>query len=191
MFPDISSALLKREPFEHFLIPKAMNEISELECLDWFESHAPWRLTETDFYEQYEFSLLDIDLPSSISFLSSQVTLDALSENLSKIFGVQFLPQVEITAHKLVRKQTIRIHNDFIEGAETHRVLLQLNRGWLEEYGGYLMLFSGPEPDDLSNVVFPESGSIQGFAISPHSHHAVSTVHGGERFTIVYSFFAK
>lgn len=191
MFPDISSVSLEREPFEHFLIPIAMDEVLQLKCLDWFELNAPWSLTETDFYEQYEFSLVGIDLPPSISCLSSRVTLDALRENLSNLFGVQFRPTVEIAAHKLVREQTIRIHNDYIEGAETHRVLLQLNRGWVEENGGYLMLFSGPEPEYLSKIIFPKSGSIQGFAISPRSHHAVSTVHGGKRFTIVYSFFAK
>lgn len=193
MFPYISSVSLENEPFEHFLIPSAMDEMLQSKCLDWLELNAPWNLTETDFYEQYEFSLIGIELPPSISFLSSKVTLDALRKSLSNIFGVQFSSSVEITAHKLVKGQTIRIHNDYIEGAETHRVLLQLNRGWPEENGGYLMLFSEPEPalEYEPKCINPKSGSIQGFAISPRSHHAVSTIHGGERFTIVYSFFKR
>jgi len=46
--------------------------------------------------------------------------------------------------------------------------------------------YSGGKPAHV-----PISGSTQGFAISPNSHQAVSTVHGGERFTIVYSFFSE
>ena len=51
------------------------------------------------------------------------------------------------------------------------------------------MFFSGPESEKVSKVVEPINGSVQAFAISPRSYHAVSTVRGGERFTIVYSFY--
>jgi len=51
------------------------------------------------------------------------------------------------------------------------------------------MLFNGPEPETVGKLVEPKHGSVQAFAISPRSYHAVSTVHGGERFTIVYSFY--
>ena len=51
------------------------------------------------------------------------------------------------------------------------------------------MFFNGPEPEMATNVIEPVSGSVQAFAISPRSHHAVSTVHADNRFTIVYSFY--
>jgi hypothetical protein len=35
-----------------------------------------------------------------------------------------------MSAHKLTAGQTIRIHNDWIRGEETHRVLIQVNDGW-------------------------------------------------------------
>ena len=50
------------------------------------------------------------------------------------------------------------------------------------------MLFNGPEPETVGKVAEPLHGSVQAFAISPQSYHAVSTVHRGERFTVVYSF---
>ena len=50
------------------------------------------------------------------------------------------------------------------------------------------MFFDGPQPETVSKIVEPDNGAVQAFAISPRSHHAVSTVHAGERFTVVYSF---
>jgi Rps23 Pro-64 3,4-dihydroxylase Tpa1-like proline 4-hydroxylase len=188
MLNDISSALLERHPFDHFLIKTAVDNKFQSVCLDWLESEAPWSLTETNFYEQYEFSLLECELPPQIASLTSRSTLDTFRFLLSKMFGLSFSKNVEVVAHKLVNSQTIKIHNDYILGAETHRVLIQLNRGWSEKNGGYLMLFAGQNPESLCKIIPPESGSIQGFAISSHSYHAVSTVHDGERFTIVYSF---
>ena len=156
--------------------------------LDWLETDAPWTLTTTDFYEQYELSLLHVSLPPVVQYLASAETLTALRNRMARHFHKPLSGRVDVTAHKLVPRQTIRIHNDFIAGGESHRLLLQLNRGWKAEHGGYLMLFDGPEPETVSKVLEPRHGSVQAFAISPRSYHAVSTVHGGERFTVVYSF---
>jgi hypothetical protein len=40
-------------------------------------------------------------------------------------------------------------------------------------------------------VFSPVHDSVVGFAISEDSNHAVSTTHGGERFTLVFSFYAS
>ena len=149
---------------------------------------APWALTTAEFYEQYEFSLLDVSLPPVVQCLATPETLTVLRRRMSQFFRQPLSERVEVTAHKLVPNQTIRIHNDYIAGGESHRLLLQLNRGWEPANGGYLMFFGGPDPEAVSEVVEPINGSVQGFAISPRSYHAVSTVHGGERFTLVYSF---
>lgn len=188
---NISSAALINTPFKHFSITEAIHLETQNQYLTWLEESAPWQLIETDFYEQYEFSLLQQEFPEPIAQLATAETLNNLRRDVASLFNATLLERVDITAHKLVPGQTIRIHNDFIPGEETHRVLVQLNRGWSDDFGGQLMLFSGTEPDQLSKIIPPKSGSIQGFAISPDSHHAVSTVHGGERFTIVYSFFSE
>jgi Rps23 Pro-64 3,4-dihydroxylase Tpa1-like proline 4-hydroxylase len=95
---------------------------------------------------------------------------------------------VEANAHKLLPGQTIRVHNDFIGREETHRAIIQVNRDWTESSGGLLMLFSSPSPDDVMRVVRPLHASGAGFEISPASFHAVSKIHAGERYTLVYSF---
>lgn len=188
MFPDLHNVEFSSAPFEHLVIPTvALSNFDE--CLAWLEQKAPWSLTTTDFYEQYEFSLQHVIAPPFLQHFICPDTLASLRQQLFRLFDQPLSESVDITVHKLIRGQTIRIHNDFIAGGESHRLLLQLNRNWKPEHGGYLMLFSGPEPESLTKVIEPVNGSIQAFSISPYSYHAVSTVHSGERFTIVYSFY--
>ena len=179
---------LEALPFEHFTghgkLPAPVPEL-----LDWLETEAPWKLTRTEFYEQYEFSLTHSPPAPVLRALVCADALTALQDRMSERFGRSLSGRVDVTAHKLVPGQTIRIHNDHIPGGETHRLLLQLNRGWEPRHGGYLMFFAGPEPESVSKVVEPRNGTVQAFAISPRSYHAVSTVHAGERFTIVFSFY--
>ena len=187
MFPELDGVTGNRLPFEHFTGQVKLPSDGD-GLLDWLEADAPWELTTAEFYEQYEFSLLDVSLPPAVRCLASPETLTVLRCRMSECFRQPLSERVEVTAHKLVPDQTIRIHNDYIAGGESHRLLLQLNRGWEPANGGYLMFFGGPDPETVSEVVEPINGSVQGFAISPTSYHAVSTVHGGERFTLVYSF---
>jgi len=188
MFPDLDSVEFQALPFEHFLSHAGLLD-GGLGWLDWLEEEAPWELTVAEFYEQYEFSLLHVSLAPALRDLIAAETLSALRNQMHKQFGQSLSDRVDVTAHKLVSEQTIRIHNDYLPGGESHRLLLQLNRGWVPEDGGYLMFFHGPEPEMVSNVIEPISGSVQAFAISPRSYHAVSTVHAKERLTIVYSFY--
>ena len=188
MFPELNAVEYNALPFEHF-VGHGMQPGACQEWLDWLKTDAPWKLTTTDFYEQYEFSLLHVSLTPAVRRLACPRTLTALRRRMSRQFCQSLSERVEVTAHRLVPEQTIRIHNDFIPGGESHRLLLQLNRGWEPAYGGFLMFFSGLEPETVGKVVEPRHGSVQAFAISPRSYHAVSTVHRGERFTVVYSFY--
>ncbi|MCZ2337667.1 MAG: 2OG-Fe(II) oxygenase [Chitinophagales bacterium] len=190
MFPILNKVDFKDTPFKFFSSSPSTDEKTILTWLNWFESYAPWRLVETDFYEQYEFSLFDVSLPECVSSLVGEDTLSNLRVQVEDLFDVRLSSYVEVVAHKLVKGQTIRIHNDFrnIKDRETHRVLLQLNRNFDDSNGGFLMIFRGKEPEDLVEIIEPISSSVQGFEISAESHHAVSTIHSGERFTVVYSF---
>lgn len=188
MFPEINIVRFDELPFPHFAGEGRIDQISH-NLLNWLENDAPWQLATTDFYEQHELSLNHVSLPASVKILACRNTLSALSRLMARQFHQSVSKNVGATAHKLVAGQTIRLHNDFIEGGESHRLVIQLNRDWEPDHGGYLMLFSGPEPETVAKVFEPTNGSAMAFAISPRSYHAVSTVHGGERFTIVYSFY--
>ena len=179
------------EPFNYFVSPQALGIDSSAKLLSWLETEAPWSLVETDFYEQYEFSFWDVDVPSALLVLREPDFLSALKTKVERLFKVELRNEIDIAAHKLVPGQRIRIHNDLVGDEKTYRLLIQLNRGCRDEDGGLLILFNSSDPADIHRVFRPIHNSAIGFAVSPISNHAVSTVHGGERFTLVYSLYGK
>jgi len=180
---------IQTEPFRYFILPKAFNEEEAFSILHWLETEAPWKLVETDFYEQYEFTSQDVELPTHLSFLYEREFLDHVINHMENLFSVKLEEKVDLTIHKLLSGQTIRIHNDYLLGQETHRLLIQLNRNWHDENGGFLIFFNSPNPKDIHRIIRPAHNSSVGFEISPKSNHAVSTIHAGERYTLVYSFY--
>jgi Rps23 Pro-64 3,4-dihydroxylase Tpa1-like proline 4-hydroxylase len=177
-------------PFPYFVAEQCLSPQVSDALLGWFESEAPWTLTRQDFYEQYEFSLFDADLPAAAVALVDPAAIADIRRLIGQEFGTVLGPQVELVAHKLVAGQRIGIHNDHRPGGETHRFTVQLNRGLDDDHGGYLMLFNSGDAADVHRILRPVNGTGIGFAIGPASHHAVSRMHGGERFTLVYSFHA-
>lgn len=188
---DVGRPRLATIPFEHVLLERCLDIQAEAALLDWLESDAPWRLVETDFYEQYEFSLLHETLPPAVAHLFAPPALDALRTQVAEIFGVGLTPRLNAVAHKLLPGQRIAIHNDYLVGEETHRLTVQLNRGLADDDGGLFILFNSFNPADIHTIHRPASASGIGFAIGPSSYHAVSRMHGGERYTIVFSFYAE
>ena len=163
----------------------------ERALIEWFETDAPWRLVETDFYQQYEFNMLHMPLPECLAPLISPGNLAALRREMADIFDVAFDDRIMLVAHKLTSGQRIAIHNDHLVGEETHRLTVQLNRGLDDEDGGLIMLFNSFDPADVHRIIRPVTGSGIGFEIGENSHHAVSRLHCGERYTLVYSFHAR
>jgi Rps23 Pro-64 3,4-dihydroxylase Tpa1-like proline 4-hydroxylase len=188
---DMENTEVFATPFPYFVCNQVLSLQLSSELLTWFENDALWKLVETDFYEQYEFSFFDVQLPSEISFLTSPEYLSQVKNRIECLFSVKLDTRIDFTAHKLISGQRIRIHNDYIPGCETHRLLIQLNRGWEDENGGMLMFFNSKSPCDIHKIFRPAHNSSVGFAISPDSHHAVSTIHKSERFTLVYSFYQQ
>ena len=177
-------------PFRYFLARRCLVQGIEQILLDWFESAAPWQLVETDFYEQYEFGMLDVALPESVSPLASPSNLSALRRSVATLFDVALDDRVTLVAHKLIPGQQIAIHNDYLGGSETHRLTVQLNRGLLGADGGLFVLFNSFDPNDIHRVIRPLGGSGLGFEIGENSNHAVSRLHRGERYSLVYTFHA-
>lgn len=185
--PDAAVAA-RAAPFSHAVAPRLLDDETAATALEWFENGAPWSLKFASFYEQYECNLHEGDLPERITPLVGSEFVSELVRHMLNPISDSDLELTEVNAHKLIGGQTIRVHNDYIEGEETHRVLVQLNRGWSDANGGMLMLFAGPRAEDVARVVRPTHASAISFEISPKSFHAVSTIHSGERFTLVYSF---
>lgn len=178
----------EQAPFAHCGWGQSLSEADADQVLLWLEE-APWRLRVEEFYEQHEFSLLSVPPPPKLAALVSEATIGKLVNGLRRALKIdQPLNVVDIAAHRLIAGQTIRVHNDFIGSEETHRLLLQFNRGWPVENGGLLMTFASERAEDVADAFVPLHGSAFAFEISPRSFHAVSTIRSGERFTLVYTF---
>jgi len=184
---DLSSVESFSSPFNYFVAPQALRDDLSTTLLGWLETEAPWKLVETDFYEQYEFSFWDVEVPPGLHVIREPDFLSALKTKIEDLFKVELGNDIDVAAHKLIPGQRIRIHNDFISGAKTLRLLIQLNRGCND--GGLLLLFNSSDPADIHKAFRPIHNSAIGFVVSPMSNHAVSTIHSGERFTLVYSFY--
>ena len=181
------AAATRVDPFPHATTREALPPELVARALRWMEEDAPWRLRVADFYEQWEMHLGADSVPGDLEDLIAPATVSHLADELLPA-GRGSVRLVEVTAHRMTVGPTIRVHNDFRPGGETHRILIQLNRGWRDEQGGLLMLFGSQYAADIRRVIRPVHGSGFGFAISDRSFHAVSTIKEGERFTLVYSF---
>jgi hypothetical protein len=181
-------AEVRTAPFAHATHPAPLSNAICAAALDWLETTAPWRLRVASFYEQWELHLALRDLPEGLQPLLTTETIDALQRLTLAPIAEAPLRMTEVTAHKLVPGQTIRVHNDYRPRGETHRLVIQLNRGWQDQQGGLLLLFGSASADDVRRILRPTHRSAVAFAISPRSFHAVSTIQRGERYTLVYSF---
>jgi 2OG-Fe(II) oxygenase superfamily len=186
-----SGAKLLETPFPHTQIPNILDARSAGQALEWLKSEAPWNLRVEDFYEQEEFSLLTANLDERMGFFIAPACIEQLLQSVKSLFGLSSIPMlVDVNAHRLTLGQTIRIHNDYLSGEETHRLLIQLNSGWIPNQGGLLLLFRNEMVENLHCAILPSHRSGFAFEISERSFHAVSQIKTGERYTIVYTFRA-
>jgi Rps23 Pro-64 3,4-dihydroxylase Tpa1-like proline 4-hydroxylase len=190
--PDFTRRDVRFDPFPHLRATDVLAEGMAAEMLDWLDGAAPWSLTHASFYDQHEFSMLSADLPDAVEPLVSDLFVSSIAQELQASLGAGPLELVDANVHRLVSGMTIRLHNDFLgKNEESHRMLIQLNRGWSTTQGGLLMLFGEDDPESLRDIVLPTHRTGFGFEISRHSHHAVSTVHAGVRDTLVYTYRRK
>ena len=175
-------------PFPHFHSMRALDPNVAFGILRWLETATTWELVEASLYEQYEFSLCDVIVPTHLSFLGDGTFASAILEQMSMTFNVPLMEKVEIVAHKMVPGQRIRIHNDCLEGGETHRMVIQLNSGWTSANGGVFVIFNSTEAENVHRIIAPLHNTAIGFAISANSLHAISTVYNSARFSLVFSF---
>jgi len=188
--PDLSNREVVATPFRYATLADCFTPQIGERMLQWLEREAPWVAKQTDFYEQFEFSCWDSASPAAF-YLTRVDVLDAVRSAMTEMFGHEFEPEASAVCHKLVRGHRICIHNDYLAGEESHRLTLQLNRGLADSAGGFLMLFNSGDPTDVHRVLRPTHLSALAFEISADSFHAVSEMHGGERYTIIYSLRAR
>ena len=111
---------------------------------------------------------------------------------MAQIFQMDPEGYVRVTAHRLLAGSSLRPHCDVSPLRFTHRLIVQLNRGWTHENGGLLCLFDGESSAKRrrhQKVIMPVHRSAFAFEISDRSFHAVTRVVSGERYTLSYTFY--
>lgn len=185
---NLSACRVDLSPFPHLSCASVLHDELGKELYQWFEKTDKWSLAEEDFYTQYEFILTGADLPPNLTSIINKETIETIQTTLKHSLKIESLKTVSIVAHKLVDGHKIGVHNDYINGEETHRLIIQINPNWNTSKGGFLMLFNSTDAEDVSKIVQPINNSAFGFEISEKSYHAVSTVHASSRYSIVYTF---
>jgi Rps23 Pro-64 3,4-dihydroxylase Tpa1-like proline 4-hydroxylase len=183
----LSTPRLNEHPFAHFVAFGVFPNRVSVAVLRQLEQYTAWKRVSTDFYDQYESKLGEGGNADPLSSVCSQQFLGSVKLQLASIFGVSFREQVDVTIHKLIAGQYIELHNDYIPGDETHRLIVQLNRGWTQENGGETLLYSSSSPCDVFDRLPPIHNSAVGFEISPRSYHGVRPIERGERYSLIFS----
>ena len=158
-------------------------------CLHGSRPEQIGRLKETPLFAQYDLGFSKFKHCTEMQGLWDPAVLAHLRDQAGRAFGVPVSGRINISAHKLVTGQHGSIHTDN-EPGETHRLVVQLNRGRANDSGGNLVLLSGPTPTDMAVVFKQASNSAVGFGLGPASHHAIGRVRTGTRFTVIYTFLS-
>lgn len=180
----------KTAPYPHFVSPRFYGDRFAQTLLTWLESdEAGWSLKETSLFAQYELGFTKFKHCAQIKGLWDATVLARLRDYVSCAVGAPVSGRINISAHKLLAGQHASIHTDN-DPAETHRIVVQLNRGRADDSGGNLILLSGPMPSDMAVVFKQVSNCAVGFGLGAASYHAVGRVRAGTRFTVIYTFLA-
>jgi len=185
-----AQAYPRTSPFPHFLCPQFYTPRFADKLLTWMESDAAgWYVKESINFEQYQLGFKDFTHCREIEGLWDPRVLARMRDVASRAFGFELGWRINISAHKLIPGQFGGIHTDNTPG-ETHRLVVQLNRGRADDSGGNLVFLSGPSPHDLEVALKQVSNSATGFLLGEGSYHAITRVKTGTRFTIIYTFLS-
>ena len=184
----------RAEPYRHIFVPEVFDrEFAEAMMRE--SEGLPWTLSTTEFYEQYEMSLIDTEQSFDNSALDTlrEVALSSpFKELISTITGQGGLKVADVACHRSTTGQQIGIHNDFYPGGETCRFTIHLNPAWQLDEGGLFVTFGSEDSATMKAAYLPIMNSALVFEISPKSFHAVTAVTSTRpRYSIVISFLQE
>lgn len=182
---------VKAQPYRHIVIPEVFGT-TFAEAVARESEGLAWSLSTTEFYEQYEVSLIDTEQPFSSTALDAlrEVALSpSFAEFVSTMTGQGQLEVVDVACHRCTTGQQIGIHNDYYPEGEVCRFTIHLNSGWTIYDGGLFVTFASEDRVAMTAAYLPAMNSGLLFEISPTSFHAVTEVTGSRpRYSIVISF---
>jgi Rps23 Pro-64 3,4-dihydroxylase Tpa1-like proline 4-hydroxylase len=189
-FDDVA---VSEQPFPHFEADNFLDSTTADALLTWFEQKVRWQEHKLTGYVGYsDIALYPEDLPRELDVLLLPETFSSLRSEMAKFFDIETEGYVRVTAHRLLPGASLRPHTDLAPLRFTHRLIVQLNRGWAEENGG-LLCFADHEPSmsehETPKQILPVHRSALAFEVSERSFHWVTRVMKGERYTLSYAFY--
>ena len=178
-------------PFQHVQFNKIFTDKYALNLLKWLEESVTWKLKITDFYQQFECNLSSCPVPQGIQYFREKVFLEVLRHTIEELFHTKVGTNINIYATKMVKRQFVEIHNDYLSNESSHRLVIYLNKGWKKKQGGDLVIFNSYNRRDIHEIVSPDHNTGFAFKISGKSLHEVKAITSGQRFSLVYTFYEK
>jgi len=190
----LSNVQLVSKPFPHFAIPDLFDPETAKAVLIWLDNDVSWDVESRNFYLFHGCSGLTErvgETPAAV--IGAPETLECMRRHLERIFGITLSStHYDLLAHRMLPGHRIGIHTDTPRaGTETHRLLINLNAGFEDEYGGHLVLLDVHDPADSAVIVRPVHNSAVGMEFSDHSWHCVDEIRSGKRYSLVYSFWIE
>lgn len=187
-----SNVQLVSKPFPHFAIPDVFDPETAKAILSWLDNDVSWSVESRRFYVLHGCSGLTervCETPAAV--IDAPETLQCMRRHLERIFGITLSStRYDLQAHRMLPGHRIGIHTDTPRyGSETHRLLINLNAGFEDEYGGQLVLFDPQDPADSAVIVRPVHNSAVAMEFSDDSWHCVDEIRSGKRYSLVYSFW--
>lgn len=185
------------KPYKHFSLDNPFKPQDADKILRWLETTNMFTSRKERLLRSSSFFLSAENIPSEVADFFSNQNLISLKKDIENIFNIEFKDYFTVSANKFVLGEGALIHTDYIDPESkseiyfTHRFLLYFNRGWVETDGGSLGIFNSSDQNDLEKTINPIHNTAIGFAINPHSYHAVSAIKNGIRFTLNFSFTSK
>jgi hypothetical protein len=184
----------RAQPYRHVFIPEVF-DAGFAESLARDIESLPWRLATTDFYEQYEDSLIDTERPyagTALDALREVAMSPEFADLISSVTGQGPLEVVDVACHLSTAGQQIGIHNDFYPEGEVCRFTIHLNPDWSLKDGGLFVTFAAADSAAVRAAYLPAMNSALLFEISSASFHAVTEVTAARpRYSIVVSFVRR
>lgn len=178
------------QSFPHVYFSSPLNDALARDMVEEFQQ-LPWRLSSTEFYDQYEVSLLDRDWPigPALELFQQAMQSEELAKALARIVGTRSLFVSDIACHLSEKGQSIGIHNDMSDDREVCRMTIHLTPNWQTSDGGHFVVFKTPSVDDAVAAYPPIYNTAILFRINNSSFHAVSEISSNQsRLSVVVAF---
>lgn len=183
---------LHQTPFPHFATDTFLPAELADEILEWLEATNSWvRKEEPGFYRCSGFRVSVESVPPCARFLFDAPFCALLGIELARLFGLRLDGRFQIGAQLLNDGDEMLVHTDFGPDRQAVRAIVHFNRGWSVERGGlFVVLDSATDPRE-SQVYAPVHNSLFAFPISQRSHHGVTLVRSGSRYSLAFSTMTR